>query len=241
MRLSRLLRSIVIHPAFFIPALIALGAFEAATDPALCKELSALALKLWTPTAAPWIFGCAIFAALVVAAISLGFDLADRWTKKPADPAVDAEQPSAAEVRQKWVSDRLAPWRAFLDHNNALPLFGEIEARFNERPPFATPPVEAEQQDRWLVGWLTEQAIGLSRIPLDDLDQVTPDEHAAKIHCFVEEAFRLAGERDGWVTITRVPGAREVVAPIFRGQAAIYRSQCAGSQEFLGFTIWLLG
>lgn len=237
------IRFILISPPFLIPAGLLLGGLliRASADYGGFVDQ---VYSLWNPEAAPSVV-IALTAGLGMVAIgtlllSLGGFLGQFFGPSPAQVSPSQPvQPSADEASAEWVRDRLVHWRKMLDCHGELGLLGEIESRFNERgAPFITPPILAAQQDLWLVSWLVKKAIEFSRAAATDPALGTP-EHSAKIHGFVSEAFRVAGVREGWSSISSVPGARSFVAPIFKGQAAIYRKQCSDSRAFLDFALWL--
>ena len=230
------IRLILVSPSFLVPSGLLLGGLLARSSPTYSGVIDQVYSLLKSETAPSVVL--ALTAGLGMVAIGTLFpSLGDFFTGTPGvkidkqSERADVQQ-SADEARAAWVTERLAPWRKFLEVRGELALLPEIEARFNDRARFATPPVEAKNQDLWLVGWLVEKAATFAAGGVDDAV-------SAKIHNFVEEAFRLAAQHDGWLRIKGVPNAHNVVAPVFKGQAAIYKSQCSGSPAFVDFLVWL--
>lgn len=247
------LKRIFSHPAFFIPFLMAVGAFDAATNPDFAQFLSSFVLKIWESKAASLIFDYSVYVLLFIAATALERSVWGWWNSGAADRVArraERERQSreigervAAENRRRdeldyrvWTEAQINPWRALLTEVGEAGLVSEIEAMFADRKDGESQTLAERRHALEIAQWLVEKAVAFSGAHASAAD---PAANEVKIHRFVEEAFCIAGQHDGWRRIKGVPGAREVVAPVFRGQAPIYRSQCGSSQAFLDFALWL--
>lgn len=249
MFLLRFLYRIVIHPAFFIPSLVLIGSLAAVSDPDYARLVDTHVLKLWTPEAGPRIVSLLIAAVAFIGGGSLAFSVfgwwrkgapnrADRSAARERAAAELADQIAAGTKRKEeadyraWAEQQIRPWRVYLRIVGEDSLIPEIEAMFAERKDGEAQSIAERRHATEIMIWLVEKAVVFAAGSVDDVA-------AVKIHRFVEEAFRIAGEQGGWRRIMDVQGARQVVAPVFAGQAAIYRSQCGDNQAFLDFAIWL--
>lgn len=236
------LRSFLISPPFLIPTCVLLGGLLTRASPDYSAFVDRV-YGLWMPEAAPSVVLALVTGLGMVAIGTLFLSLGDFFTGTPGvkidkQPDHANAQKSPDEARAAWVAERLAPWRKFLEDHGELALLPEIEALFVDADgkPYLTRTVEAPARDRKIMVWLVQKAVVFSHDGAACLD---PSANQAKIHGFVDAAFRLASERDGWKDISKISDARSVVASIFSGQIAIYREQCAGSRSFLDFALWL--
>lgn len=221
--------------------------------------------SLWKPEAAPWVVGGVTGIVSVLALIGFGRDLYSAWragapdrAKKRADAeaaerarteaiTADIKRQEAVEFA-RWATERLRPWKALLDSVGEGahfgvgegPLFAEISTRFRQNRYGGQCLAEERDQDCFMITWLTQKAVAFRAAGVDDL--VAADLVAAKIHRFMEQAFRIAGQRKEWRKMQEVPGAETVVVPFYHSQIRDLVSLWGGKNDTTGafaeFEIW---
>ncbi|MEK7632485.1 MAG: hypothetical protein AAB473_01705 [Patescibacteria group bacterium] len=231
------LKRLFSRPEFFIPVLLAVGAFWAATNPGFAASLNAFALSLWTPEAAPVILSSVASALLFLATGSFVYSLFG-WRRKPVDPvAVEARRVEverlAAAKRAAWEASRVQIWRGILEGFMDEDALSELNSilRLQDNEGFAD---AVDRQNSLVMVWLLRWAIGRSAA-----EDAGSSDAQAKIHRAVDRVLCVAAEQNAWLSITYVSGAKNVVRPVFLGQAKQYERRCSGSTAFTGFAIWL--
>ena len=249
--MSRFLRTLFTSPFTLTPTALLFGGLFYRAFPVFAINVDSV-YALWEPSAAPYAVGG--IAGGILTAIVLAVLVLPVWTAGAparAEKRAETERQRAelleqiaaensrreAEDQRRWAEARLKPWRGILDAVGEGALAAEIEPIF--APKKDESPIHAERrQDIEVMVWLAQKAVVFSRDAAAD-----PAVNQAKIHKFVDQVLRLAGQHNAWLKICDVADAGPVVAPVFKAQRAIYAPSLAApyaSREFVGFMAWLI-
>ncbi|MEK7632484.1 MAG: hypothetical protein AAB473_01700 [Patescibacteria group bacterium] len=244
----KFLRFALASPFFLIPTCLVVGAFVSATDPDLAQILSAQAFKLLTPEVGPVVFQYAVYVLLAFAGFDVGWYLSGasahaecREELEPLsgelfDELPDADAQLEVEEYSVWAEARMNPWRSLLEDVDESGLVGDIGSLFfpgeKESRDHA-----AHRQDIVMMLWLVGQAERFAR-----QESADPAGNSRKIFRFLEQAFRVAGERNAWSVMRINPGSEIVLVPFFLDQERGLTGTWGGSHDHTGafteFATW---